>query len=562
MKNILNNIWIWAKAHKATSFFIALFLVIVVFFGYKAVFGGSSPTQYVVGTVTKGDLVITVNGTGQVEAENQVDLKPQGTTQSASTITEVDVKQGDKVTKGEQIAVINNSSALTQLSQAKANLESAQANYDKVAAGATSQSVAVSQAQVSSAQVSLQNAEQTLVNRISSAYNDAFSVVFTNTNNLFTNPQSSNPQFSVSGGTMTDSQLQINIGAERLTAQSMFSSWKSQINTLASSTGNINTSDLATALATTNANLSSLNQLLNDILNALTNDILPASAGTSYVSEINSSRSTISSDISSVLSAEQSVKSASSTLAQNQASYAQTTAPVLSEDLQTAQAQVDNDKAALQSAQNTYDQSFITAPFSGTIAAVDVSVGDAADTNTVIATIITPQQIAKISLNEVDAAQVKIGDTATITFNALPGVKVTGTVAQIDTIGTVTQGVVSYSAKIAFNAADQGVKPGMSVSATIATGKDANVLLVPNSAVLSVGSNSTVQVLDGVAGAKDGATITLTATPRSITVQTGDSDNSNTVITSGLTEGELIVTHTVTGAAKKSSGGLLGGPGA
>lgn len=397
MKNILNNIWIWAKAHKATSFFIALFLVIVVFFGYKAVFGGSSPTQYVVGTVTKGDLVITVNGTGQVEAENQVDLKPQGTTQSASTITEVDVKQGDKVTKGEQIAVINNSSALTQLSQAKANLESAQANYDKVAAGATSQSVAVSQAQVSSAQVSLQNAEQTLVNRISSAYNDAFSVVFTNTNNLFTNPQSSNPQFSVSGGTMTDSQLQINIGAERLTAQSMFSSWKSQINTLASSTGNINTSDLATALATTNANLSSLNQLLNDILNALTNDILPASAGTSYVSEINSSRSTISSDISSVLSAEQSVKSASSTLAQNQASYAQTTAPVLSEDLQTAQAQVDNDKAALQSAQNTYDQSFITAPFSGTIAAVDVSVGDAADTNTVIATIITPQQIAKIS---------------------------------------------------------------------------------------------------------------------------------------------------------------------
>lgn len=144
----------------------------------------------------------------------------------------------------------------------------------------------------------------------------------------------------------------------------------------------------------------------------------------------------------------------------------------------------------------------------------------------------------------------------------MPGVKVTGTVAQIDTIGTVTQGVVSYSAKIAFNAADQGVKPGMSVSATIATGKDANVLLVPNSAVLSVGSNSTVQVLDGVAGAKDGATITLTATPRSITVQTGDSDNSNTVITSGLTEGELIVTHTVTGAAKKSSGGLLGGPGA
>ena len=84
-------------------------------------------------------------------------------------------------------------------------------------------------------------------------------------------------------------------------------------------------------------------------------------------------------------------------------------------------------------------------------------------------------------------------------------------------------------------------------------------MLVPNSAVLSVGSNSTVQVLDGVAGAKDGVTITLSTAPRSVTVQTGDSDNSNTVITSGLTEGELIVVHTVTGAAAASSGGLFGG---
>jgi HlyD family secretion protein len=551
------KIFAWVIAHKIISVAVVVALVVGGFFIASTRKG--SATQYVVGTVAKGDLAITVNGTGQVEAKNQVDLKPQGTTQSASTITEVDVKQGDNVTKGEKIAVIDNSSALTQLAQAKANLESAQANYDKVAAGATSQTIAVSQAQVSSAQTSLQNAEQTLVNRISSAYNDAFSVVFTNTNNLFTNPQGSNPQFTVPGGTMTDSQLQINISNERLTAQGIFSSWKSKINKLASSTGTVNAGDLATALATTNTNLSSLSQLLNDILNALTNDVSPASATTDYISTITSARTTISSNISNVLAAEQSVQNASSTLAQNQASYSQTTAPVLSEDLKTAQAQLDNDKAALQAAQNTYNESFITAPFGGTVAAVNVSVGDVANTNTVVATLITKQQIAKISLNEVDAAQVKIGDITTLTFNALPDVMATGTVAQIDTIGTVTQGVVSYSAKIIFDAADQGVKPGMSVSATIATGKDTDVLLVPNSAVLSVGSNSTVQVLDGATGAKDGATISLTTAPHSIAVQTGDSDSSSTVITSGLTEGELIVTHTIIGAVKASSGGLFGG---
>jgi len=553
------KIFAWLGAHKILS---AVVVIVLIVGGYFLVFAGKgSPTQYVVGTVTKGDLVITVNGTGQVEAENQVDLKPQGTTQSASTITEVDVKQGDNVTKGEQIAVINNSSALTQLAQAKANLESAQANYNKVAAGATSQSIAVSQAQLDSAKVSLQNAEQTLINKMTTAYNDAFSAVFTNTNSLFgnANASTSNPQIAISGGVITDSQLQNNINSERASVQGFFGSWNAKLAALSSSTDSVSETNLNAALSTTNANLSSINQFLGNILNVLTNYVQPASAGTSYVTTINSARSTIQGDIAGILAASQSVQNASSTLAQNQASYSQTTAPVLSEDLQTAQAQLDNDKAALQAAQNTYDESFITAPFSGTIAAVDVSVGDAADTNTVIATIITPQQIAKISLNEVDAAQVKIGDIATVTFSALPSVTATGTVAQIDTIGTVSQGVVSYNAKIAFSAADQGVKPGMSVSATIATGKDANVLLVPNSAVLSVGSNSTVQVLDGVAGAKDGVTISLTTAPTSVTVQTGDSDNANTVITSGLTEGELIVTHTVTGATKTSSGGLLGG---
>jgi HlyD family secretion protein len=553
------KIFTWVRAHKIISIAVVIVLVIGGFFFWGS--GKGSATQYVVGTVTKGDLLITVNGTGQVEAESQVDLQPQGTTQSASTITAVNVKQGDSVRAGQQIAIIDNSSALVQLTQAKANVESAQASYDKVAAGATSQSVAVSESQVSSARVSLRNAQETLINRIQSVYNDAFSVVFTNTNGFFGNANNTtnNPQFSVPGGAVNNSQLQINVNDERLSAQSMFSTWQSQIAKVASSTGDVNDNDLATVLATTNTNLTSLNKFLNDILNILVNHTTPASSATSYITTVNSSRSTISSDISSILTAEQNVQTASSSLAQNQASYNQTTAPVLSEDIATAKAQLDNNTAALQAAQNTYNQSFIKAPFSGVIAAVNVSVGDVVNTNTIVATIITKAQIAKISLNEVDAAQVKLGDTATITFNALPGVTATGTVSQIDTIGTVTQGVVSYSAKIVFNAADKGVKPGMSVSATIATGKDSGVLLAPNSAVLSAGSTSTVQVLDGVAGAKDGATITLTTAPSSVSVQTGDSDNAHTVIISGLTEGELIVVHTVTGAAPKASGGLLGG---
>ncbi|MDE1924675.1 MAG: efflux RND transporter periplasmic adaptor subunit [Patescibacteria group bacterium] len=556
MKNIYTKLIIWIKTHQVAAVFAGVFLIIVLFFGYKTVFGGSSATSYVVGTVTKGDLVLTVNGTGQVEAENQVDLKPQGTTQSASTITAVDVKQGDKVVTNQLIAVIGNASALTQLKQAQANVESAQASYDKVVSGATVQSIAVSQSAVSSSQTSLTNAKQSLLSKISSSYNDASSVVTTDTNALFSNPNTINPKYGVSNSNSTNSQLVINIVNEREQINALLPQWNSSIGT-ADATG-----DLTTLSSVSTNNLNTILQYLNDILSDLTTYETNSSSAATYTGSINSGRSTIMSDISAVQSALQQVTTAQSSLAQSNASLAQTTAPARSEDIASAQASLDNSKAALQAAQNTYDQSFIRAPFSGVVAAVNVSVGAVVDTNTVVASIITKQQIAKISLNEVDAAQVKIGQTAKVTFNALPGVTATGTVAQIDTIGTVTQGVVSYNAKIAFDASDQGVKPGMSVSVTIAVGKDVGVLLVPNSAVTSVGSNSNVLVLDGVSGAADGATISLTTAPKSVSVQIGDSDNKNTVITSGLTEGELIVTHTVTGATKAASGGLLSGPGA
>ena len=548
------KIFTWVGAHKILSTTVAIVLMVAGFFIVNA--GKGSPTQYVVGTVTKGDLVLTVNGTGQVEAENQVDLKPQGTTQSASTITEVNVKQGDSVSTNQLIAVVGNASALTQLTQAKANVESAQASYDKLVNGSTAQSIAVSQSSVNSSQTSLANAKQTLLSKISSAYNDAFSVVNSDTNPLFSNPNTMESKYGIPNSNSTNIQLVINITSGRNQINWLLPQWNSSIGTTDA------TMDLTNLSSTSTANLNTTFQYLTDILSDLTTYETNGSAASSYIGSINSGRSTITADISAIQSAQQQVTTAQASLAQSNASLSQTTAPARSEDIASAQASLDNSKAALQSAQNTYDQSFIRAPFSGVVAAVNVSVGDVVDTNTVVASVITKRQIAKISLNEVDAAQVKIGDTATLTFNALPGVTATGTVAQIDTIGTVTQGVVSYSAKIAFSAAEQGVKPGMSVSAKIATGKDANVLLVPNSAVLSVGSNSTVQVLDEVAGAKDGAMISLTTAPHSVTVQTGDSDNSNTVITSGLTEGELIVTHAVTGATKTPSRGLLGGPGA
>lgn len=75
----------------------------------------------------------------------------------------------------------------------------------------------------------------------------------------------------------------------------------------------------------------------------------------------------------------------------------------------------------------------VKSPIDGVVAKDNQKVGYAAsasdsDANS-IATIITDQQLAVISLNEVDIAKVKVGQQASLSFTAIDGLKLTGQVA-------------------------------------------------------------------------------------------------------------------------------------
>ncbi|MBI3335022.1 MAG: hypothetical protein HY001_00795 [Candidatus Portnoybacteria bacterium] len=113
----------------------------------------------------------------------------------------------------------------------------------------------------------------------------------------------------------------------------------------------------------------------------------------------------------------------------------------------------------------------------------------------------------------------------------------------------LTQGVVTYAIKIAFDTQDERVKPSMSVSAAIIIEAKPNVLLVPNSAVKSQGAMSYVEIMEGddrniaLAASTNGAT--LKNAPRRQNIEVGTASDEFTEITSGLNEGDLIVTRTI-----------------
>lgn len=241
---------------------------------------------------------------------------------------------------------------------------------------------------------------------------------------------------------------------------------------------------------------------------------------------------------------------AQATVKEKEISLADLKAGATSLDIRSQAISVKQKQNALADAKEKLVDYSIRAPFDGMIAKVSVKKGDTTSAGTVAVTLITRQRTAEISLNEVDVAKVKVGQKATLTFDAITNLSITGEVVDIDTLGTVSQGVVNYNVKIVFDTQDDRVKPGMSVSAAIITDVKQDVIAVPNSAVKSQGDMNYVEML-GVAVPQDQASqgVVSATAPSRQQVEVGIANDTSTEIISGLKEGDQVVMRTVTSQA-------------
>ncbi|MFH1170362.1 MAG: efflux RND transporter periplasmic adaptor subunit [Candidatus Vogelbacteria bacterium] len=210
-------------------------------------------------------------------------------------------------------------------------------------------------------------------------------------------------------------------------------------------------------------------------------------------------------------------------------------------DSQAQELTIKQRENALLDAQENLADYNIRAPFSGLITKLDIKKTDSVSPSTIIGTLVTRQKIAEISLNEVDVAKVKVGNKATLTFDAVEGLSITGVVQEVDLIGTITQGVVTYNVKIAFDtqpSGDEPVKSGMSASALIITDIKQDILTVPNSAIKISGQKNYVEMFN-----QPRLSSTL---PRRQPVEIGVANDEITEIISGLKVGDEIVVRTIT----------------
>jgi multidrug efflux pump subunit AcrA (membrane-fusion protein) len=223
-------------------------------------------------------------------------------------------------------------------------------------------------------------------------------------------------------------------------------------------------------------------------------------------------------------------------------------------EIAQAQAQVTSAQVQVDQARVTLAQTTLRAPVASTVTSISGTVGEdsssatgstsssttgASSSSTTASGFVVIQGITHLQVTsmvaEADAAKVQVGDTATVTFSALDE-SARGRVTSIDLQDTVSNNVVRYGVTVTLSDTPRKVRLGQTASVSIVTGVARNVLTVPSSAVTSVGNNSTVTVLqNGQQSVRP--------------VQVGLVGDSSTEITSGLSEGDVVVLTTGTGSS-------------
>jgi HlyD family secretion protein len=528
MKEFFSKAISYVWKHKIISLIVLVALIFIGKSVYSKFTNTSGQTRYVTTQAVKGTVVSYVSGTGQVSSSNQLTLYPKASGQ----ITYVGVTDGQKVTAGTVILQIDDTTAQQALRDAQINLQSQQ---------------------VSMQQSDLQNSNDNLTAALNSAYDSGFSTIsstfldlpstMNGLYNMLNNQNLSNNTVGLSGGSVAQ--------IYRNTATSAYYAAKNALDKVqidfAALNRNSPQSQIDTVLNETYNTTSLVTDTINDTTTLVTYMIKESNNQSTYTSDQNTLStytSNMNTHLSALSSAQTSIKSASDAL-QN-AGF----------NNQNSQLSLQQKQNALADAQANLANYTLVAPFDGVITNLNVQQYDSASSGTSVATLITNNEYADITLNEVDVAKVATGQPATITFGAVPGLSIAGTVQAINEVGTVSQGVVSYDVKVGFDTQDDRVKPSMSASVNIITNTASYVLVVPNSAVKTSKGTSYVQVFRTLppGASSAGATgFVSTTPPENIIVQTGASDDTNTVIVSGIKEGDEVVSRTIASSTTSTS---------
>jgi multidrug efflux pump subunit AcrA (membrane-fusion protein) len=497
---------------------------------------GSASAATRTATVQRGVVMTSVSASGAVASAGDV----AANFQTGGTLTQLLVKQGQHVAKGQVLARIDSLSARQSVQEAEATLATAKGRLQQTLNPLNAQE---------KQQLTLSNAQAAE---------------------------------SVRTATVALSDAKAQAAHDLAQAKTTLTQAKSQL-----AGDKAQRSKDAAALASANATLASAaagsaaantaQQKVSSAQSALDQDDTKISQDTTSVQSASAAiGSTTLKNTQSIHSAENQVASAKLQQQNTVAGNAVKTAPPKAGDLASAKASVLQAQIQLTQARKALAETTLRAPIAGAVATIDGSVGDtvsggsssssansansasssstssssSSSSSSSLITITGQDKLQVVAgFSEGDAASIAVGAAATATISALPGVSLPAKVIAIDSTATTVSNVVTYNVTFALSGTSAKLKPGMTADIEVVTAERDNALHVPTTAVTGSGANAQVTVL------RDGKQV---ATP----VVAGLKGDDATEITSGLKSGDTVVLPTLSisglGSSSSSSSAAAG----
>lgn len=460
--------------------------------------------------VKKGNLVAMVNGSGSIAARKQVNLI-FGT---AGRVAQVFVVAGDKVEAGQSVMRLDDTDLQVDVAKQKLALANAENQLKKTSSGSTDADIAAAKAALKSAEESMTKVKAGPTEADIAAAKAALASAQEAYDKLRNGPTADD---------LRDAALKV--------SQSKNSLWASQNSRDdACSRGGSSGCDGAKAGV---ANAEIAVQLAESNLAKLK---VPATSAQlqDASAKVDQARQSLTKLQQGPTAAE--IAAAESQVAQAQAKLDSVTKGPTAEDVAIAKSQVENARLSLQLAQEKLANAILKAPFDGVILDVKAEVGQWATDNATVGILADLATLEiQVRLSEIDVVRAEKGQSASITLDAMSDTRLRGHVERVAPAAVIEQGVANYITVVVVDDQNPKVRPGMSANLSIITDRRQDVLVVPNRAVRSQGTQRVVAILKG-GDTKNGGV-------EWIPVQVGVSNETQSEIKEGLKEGQFIVAN-------------------
>lgn len=506
-------------------------------------------TAYTTAEVTRRTITSTITGSGTLQAADSYSV----TTLLEGTILTADFEEGDQVEEGTVLYTIDSSDASSSLEQSQISVNQAQRNYENALESLEDLDIT---ATVSGRVLSLDvevgdevNAGQTVATLRNSDVME-LTVPF---------PADDAASFYV-GQTAT------------VTLDSTFETLTGTVSKIAGNTevltGNVIVRDVT--IQVSNPGGLSTTQSAS----AAVGGVGSSSASTfAYADE-----ATVTASVSGTVSA---VSFQEGDWVEKDQVLVSLTSDSVDDQIQSASESLRNAELSYDKQTEQLDDYTITAPITGTIVDKYYNAGEISESNQVLCTIYDLSYLTMtLSVDELDIADIAVGQTVSVTADAVEDQTYTGVVTKVSVAGTSSGSATTYPVTIRIDDTD-GLLPGMSVDATIELESAQDVLAIPAAALnrgdtvlVTTDSPSAVNAVsqtsedlalpEGAENTEMPESSEAQSSYVSVAVTTGVSDGDYIEITSGLQEGDVVAYIPTTSSSSGMAmmmGGMPGGMG-